>query len=100
MSSFVELKSSPLVISLSRLHDTFERVAPENVDAIFIEENFDFESTQNEIRRRFGMPDHDSITEVLNGSLAAVDLNLGLSNPHRDIMVVRLDTDPPREVQK
>ncbi len=96
----MELKSSPLVISLSRLHDTFERVAPENVEAIFIEENFDFESTQNEIRRRFGMPDHDSITEVLNGSLAAVDLNLGLSNPHRDIRVVRLDTDPPREVQK
>jgi hypothetical protein len=100
MSSYVELKSSPLVVSLSQLYDTFGNIPPTEVDAIFIAQNFDFESTQNEIRRRFGLEDYDNITEVVTGSFAAVDLNLGISNPHREILVVRLDTETPREDHK
>ncbi len=90
-----DVKPSPLVLSLSELYDTFPDVEPQVLDAILIESRFDLQVAIEEVRRRFPSGDVRDESDEVSGWYQGIDINLGLSNPHRDVKVVRLDTDAP-----
>ena len=95
ISSMTTLKSSPLVLSLSKLYSTYPSYAPSEIDSILIESRFDKQSCVEEIERRIESCSHENTTPIVDGWYQSIDLNLGASKPQRQIEVVRLDTESP-----
>ena len=91
----MDVKPSPLVLSLSELYKTFRDIDPEILDGIMIESRFDLQLTTEEVRRRYPSDEVREESDEVSGWYQGIDINIGLSNPHRDVKVVRLDTDAP-----
>jgi len=89
----IELKSSPLVLSLRDLYVEFRDIDPGLLDSILIDAKFDVSSTIEELHRRFRSSEGSNEPTNLSGRYKSIELHLGLSNPHREMRVVRLDTD-------
>ena len=91
----MDLKSSPLILSLRKLYDSFPEADPRDLEAIFIDRRFDLPSSIEEARRRLRLFEINDDPAELSSWYQSIELNIGVSNPHQDVKVVRLDTDVP-----